>query len=227
MAFPKHGLVATSLDIPDVGVLGIHLDASGIGAGGTTSTNGPFKVTPAGALTASGADITGAIHATSGDISGDLSVSGTLTLSGVGAALKGSQVRIEPGLIIASTNPGNPFGGGAVSTVLSAGNTITTEVNVRVNSSDSDAAVRITNGANGIQFGPGGSGGYDVSLERGAAGRLDIDANVKLLGNQLGFFGHATGSKPNVGGSRGGNNALNQLVQALDGLGLITNSTTV
>lgn len=52
-------------------------------AGSATASAAPFRVTPAGALVASSATITGAITATSGSI-GDLSITGTLTTTGSG-----------------------------------------------------------------------------------------------------------------------------------------------
>jgi len=51
--------------------------------GAVLGADSPFKVTKAGALSASGATISGAITATSGSL-GDLSVTGTLTLAGSG-----------------------------------------------------------------------------------------------------------------------------------------------
>jgi len=51
-------------------------------------------------------------------------------------------------------------------------------------------------------------------------------ANIKLIGAGIGFYGHAAASQPNVTGSRSSGVALTNLLTALAGLGLITNSTT-
>jgi hypothetical protein len=56
---------------------------NGIWTGASTFASGPFRVTPAGALTATSATITGAVTATSGDFS-NVTVSGTMTISGSG-----------------------------------------------------------------------------------------------------------------------------------------------
>lgn len=55
-------------------------------AGNSTPSSAPFRVTEAGALTATSATITGAITATSGSLSG-LSVTGLLTMSGASSAI--------------------------------------------------------------------------------------------------------------------------------------------
>jgi hypothetical protein len=49
---------------------------------------------------------------------------------------------------------------------------------------------------------------------------------VKILGNQLGFFGGSPAGKPTVTGAKGGNAALTSLISALVALGLITDTTT-
>ena len=55
-------------------------------AGSSTLASAPFRVTEAGAVTASNANITGAITATSGSLS-NLSISGLLTMSGASSAI--------------------------------------------------------------------------------------------------------------------------------------------
>jgi len=57
----------------------------------------PFRVTPAGALTATNANVTGAITATSGSITGTMSVTGTLTAGGSAVTLDSSGISLAVG----------------------------------------------------------------------------------------------------------------------------------
>jgi hypothetical protein len=71
---------------------------SGVFAGAASYGSAPFKLSYAGALTATGVDITGTIDATGGAITGALYVSGTLTLgsvSGLQVKLKGDTGEID------------------------------------------------------------------------------------------------------------------------------------
>ena len=72
-----------------------------------------------------------------------------------------------------------------------------------------------------------GNGEYGLGISLEYAGYLwaNNGAPVKVDGN-VGFYGTAPAAKPTVSGSRGGNAALDSLLTALAGLGLITNSTT-
>jgi hypothetical protein len=54
-------------------------NGSGVFAGSASYGSAPFKLSYAGALTATGANITGTINASAGVISGDLSITGTIT----------------------------------------------------------------------------------------------------------------------------------------------------
>jgi len=63
----------------------------------------------------------------------------------------------------------------------------------------------------------------------GDGGGIDLKSpNVGIgdSGTELGFFGHATAAKPTVTGSRAGNAALASLLTALDGFGLLTDSSS-
>lgn len=74
-------------------------------------------------------------------------------------------------------------------------------------------------GASGSVFAVTSSGGVNVLL-------MDGSGNTNLKGG-IGLFGtSAVTSKPTVSGSRGGNAALDSLLNTLAGYGLITNSTT-
>jgi hypothetical protein len=53
----------------------------------------------------------------------------------------------------------------------------------------------------------------------------DLASSLKIQGD-VGFYGAAPGSKPTVTGSKGGNAALGSLLNALAGLGLLTDSST-
>lgn len=55
---------------------------------------------------------------------------------------------------------------------------------------------------------------------------LTVNGNFQFKGSQVGFFNHALASKPAITGSRGGNAALAALLTALNGLGLITDSSS-
>lgn len=87
--------------------------SDGIQLGNETFASAPFRVTPAGALTATSATITGTINATGGTFSGNITASGTIsggTLSG--ATITGSTIQTgTSGRIIqinstsAGTNP--------------------------------------------------------------------------------------------------------------------------
>lgn len=55
---------------------------------------------------------------------------------------------------------------------------------------------------------------------------LEIDGALNHDGSTVGFYGTTPASKPTVFGSRGANEALYELLNALANLGLITNSTT-
>jgi len=55
---------------------------------------------------------------------------------------------------------------------------------------------------------------------------LHVGSYFRHLGSGLGFFGAAATAKPTVSGSRGGNAALQSLLNALTSLGLINNATS-
>jgi hypothetical protein len=81
-------------------------------------------------------------------------------------------------------------------------------------------------------------GAFAVATDATRLGRLTLSAadynglreGVRIEADgaaaRLGFFGATAGAKPTVSGSRGGNAALQSLLAALAGLGLITDSTT-
>ncbi|MEL7232986.1 MAG: hypothetical protein AAGK74_00740 [Chloroflexota bacterium] len=54
-----------------------------------------------------------------------------------------------------------------------------------------------------------------------------VAENIRATSTTVGFFGSSGSAKPTVTGSRGGNAALNSLLQSLAGMNLITNSTTL
>ena len=64
-----------------------------------------------------------------------------------------------------------------------------------------------------------------VNLYRSAVGVLNTDGAL-AIGGGVGFNGAAPSAKPNVTGSRGGNEALGSLLSALAAIGLITDNTT-
>jgi lipopolysaccharide export system protein LptA len=71
-------------------------DENGIYLGNATFASAPFRVTPSGALTASGVDITGTINATSGTFSGNITSNATITGGSlVGAAISGSSLVVS------------------------------------------------------------------------------------------------------------------------------------
>jgi hypothetical protein len=57
-------------------------------------------------------------------------------------------------------------------------------------------------------------------------GDIELDGALNHDGSTVGFYGTTPASKPTVFGSRGSNEALYELLNALANLGLITNSTT-
>jgi len=78
-------------------------DTNGIYLGNETFANAEFRVTPAGALTATSATITGTINATSGNFSGDINSSATIT----GGTIVGGTIKVGTGdgrLILDSTD---------------------------------------------------------------------------------------------------------------------------
>lgn len=80
----------------------------------------------------------------------------------------------------------------------------------------------------------GGAGGNFLKLQKTGGGQIQIFGDnvtpvaihIGFSGDTIGFFNHVPSAKPTVTGSRGGNAALASLLTALDGLGLITDSTT-
>jgi hypothetical protein len=85
-------------------------DSNGIYLGNETFSSAEFRVTPAGALTATGATITGVITATSGSIEGDFEVNGDAQINGslfVGAnPSSGQRVSINDLGIVGIDNSG-------------------------------------------------------------------------------------------------------------------------
>jgi hypothetical protein len=65
-------------------------DSNGIYLGNETFANAEFRVTPAGALTATSANITGTINATAGNFSGDITSTATIT----GGTLTGGTITV-------------------------------------------------------------------------------------------------------------------------------------
>lgn len=88
-----------------------------------------------------------------------------------------------------------------------------------------------------LRWGPG-TGVTDVELARGTVGVLSVLGSLYVAddltiindlnhdGARAGFFGTAPALKPTVSGSRGGNAALDSLLNALSALGLITDNST-
>jgi len=68
--------------------------------------------------------------------------------------------------------------------------------------------------------------GVDISGLLNVIGELTTTAAV-TIGGDVGFYGHASAAKPTVTGLKGGNAALDSLLTALAGLGLITDSSGV
>lgn len=104
--------------------------SDGLQLGNETFASAPFRVTPAGALTATSATITGTINATGGTFSGNITASGTITGGTIsGATVSGGLIRtgstgarIEVSGSDQGTNPNsivfyNP-GGSAVSHIV-------------------------------------------------------------------------------------------------------------
>jgi hypothetical protein len=72
--------------------------SDGLQLGNETFGSAPFRVTPAGALTASSANITGTINATGGTFSGSITASGTIsggTISGAIISTNNQRIRIN------------------------------------------------------------------------------------------------------------------------------------
>ena len=73
-------------------------DANGIYLGNATFASAPFRVSMAGALTATSATITGVINATSGNFSGDITSTATITGGTIsGGAINGGSINIGGG----------------------------------------------------------------------------------------------------------------------------------
>ena len=64
-----------------------------------------------------------------------------------------------------------------------------------------------------------------IILDPGALG-LELDGDVKMTGTKIGFYNTTPGTKPTITGSAGSNVALLSLLNALDNLGLITDSSS-
>ena len=77
-------------------------DSNGIYLGNSTFSSAPFRVTPQGVLTASNANITGTINATSGSISGNLITGGTI--SGTSININGGTFRVDSDGSLTATN---------------------------------------------------------------------------------------------------------------------------
>lgn len=91
-------------------------DSNGIYLGNATFGSAPFRVTPAGALTATSATITGAITATSGSIANSVTIGGTAAStveSGAAAGATASQVNKGLALLLNSTTAGSANNGEA------------------------------------------------------------------------------------------------------------------
>ena len=74
-------------------------DTAGIYLGNATFGSAPFRVTPAGALTATSATITGAITATSGSIANSVTIGGTAASTVASNASDGKQVSDQTSLL--------------------------------------------------------------------------------------------------------------------------------
>lgn len=105
-------------------------------------------------------------------------------------------------------------------------------VKVAAESSASGRAITLADNTKATQYSfdlPTGSGG--VLRLRYITGALPIvdfgtDGSTKFLGTKIGFFNGTPAVKPTVSGAKGGNAALDSLMTALSGLGLVTDSTT-
>jgi hypothetical protein len=79
-------------------------DTNGIYLGNSTFASAPFRVTPGGALTATNANITGTINATSGSISGNLVTGGTISGTSINIGSGTFQVTSSGALTSSSAN---------------------------------------------------------------------------------------------------------------------------
>jgi len=96
-------------------------DSNGIYLGNATFGSAPFRVTPAGALTATNATLTGAVTATSGDIAG-WSISGDDIIKTTGTNLKTIQLDSDTPMILVQSGSGGVATNNEIRIDANAGN---------------------------------------------------------------------------------------------------------
>jgi hypothetical protein len=218
-------------------------------AGHATPTSAPFRVSQAGVLTATNANISGTITASAGSIAGWTIDNGHM-YSGSGNNRTGLQPALYPFYAGSETPAAAPF------RVTQAGALTATNVNITAGSGNvtlDGNGLRLAYSINSTAYVSWYSGsnlrGYIGSFADGSTnvmrinvqgGRLEVNGvnDVDLGGTtQVGNFRTNGGlaffaisgsgeSKQTVTGSRDGNAALASLLTALAAYGLITDSTT-
>lgn len=156
---------------------------------------------------------------------------GSAALAGIGGS---AFVRGGGGGVTGTAGFAHLVGGAGPSTGPGAGGEAIVEGGTPINGDG--GTVRIT-GADAVHVSGGGKLGGSVIVKPGALAGGGLDGSIQLKNaagtkvfeidsTGLGFFNHATGGKPTVTGSRGGNAALASLLTALSGLGLLTDSSS-
>lgn len=166
-----------TIDIGGADATSFHVDSSGnmwLGAA-TFSASPPFKVTSAGALTATGVTVTGQINASSGTFSGNITSTATITGGTLQTASSGQR-------IVLSGTSFNLYAAGSGDTSTITFNPATT-TNYGLITSTGAIKVSAQGATMSIGYYPGDIGTTGVRLESGAyfqvlGGTIDAKRNV-------------------------------------------------